>query len=174
MVREDGTGGLRERLYFARLLLDELEAGVAGNDSRARLLALRTAVLFHLYSLPVGLVRQAGRRYQVDGVDGLMSLEALAGAFRDAGVEAPEVVLVESARRDGRDPLAWLDAQMREALGAAALARRPEPPGEHDGLGLRAEDPYEPLAEGDLARLRECLQRLDRLRRECEPHGEEW
>lgn len=174
MVRESHTAGLRERLYFAHLLLDELQAAVAAGDERARLLALRGAVISHLYAVPVGLLRRAAANYQVAGAEEPISLAVLGEAFRAAGVAAPEMVLVEQARRDSADPLAWLDEQMRSAFDTPALGRRPEPPREDDALILQAENPAAPLGPEDLDRLRRCLERVDRLRRECEPHGEEW
>lgn len=174
MVRDNHGAGLRERLYFARLLLDELDATVDAGDDRARALALRGAVITHLYSVPVGLLRRAAAAYQVPAAEDRISLALLAEAFRAADVEAPEVVLVEQARRDPMDPLAWLDEQMRSAFNTPAMGRRPDPPREDDALMLQTEDPAEPLGPRDRQRLRRCLERLDRLRRECEPHAEEW
>lgn len=174
MVRDSEGAGLRERLYFARLLLDELDDATARQEGRARLLALRGAVLNHLYAVPVGLMRRAAARYQVSGTETLISLQALTQAFDQAGVEAPEARLVEQARQTGSDPLAWLDGEVLASFDTPALGLRPEPPREDDGLALRAEDPDELLGPGDLGRLRECLERLDRLRRDCEPHAEEW
>lgn len=174
MVRDNDSAGLRERLYFARLLLEELESGIARQQGRARLLALRGAVVSHLYAVPVGLVRRAATAYQVPGTGELISLSALARAFEQAGVQAPQARLVEQARLSPDDPLAWLDAEMLAAFDTPALALRPDPPSEHDALMLRAEDTDELLGERDLNRLRDCLERLDQLRRDCEPHGEEW
>lgn len=174
MVIESGSGGLRERLYFARLLLEQLEEGIAGQGPRARLLALRGSVLFYLYSIPVGLVRHAASSYRVADADRLISLDALAMAFQAAAVEAPEQRLVEQARNDRGDPLCWLDAEMQRAFGASGLGLRPQPPEEEAGLGLRAEDPYQPLAAGDLQRLRDCLSRVEALYNECLPYMEEW
>lgn len=174
MVIESGTGGLRERLYFARLLLEELERGVEQGDSRARLLALRGSVLFHLYSVPVGLVRQAAASYQVAGADTLISLAALSGAFRAAAVQAPEQQRVEQARQDHGDPLYWLDAEIHRGFGASGLGLRPQPPREDAGLSLRGEDPDQPLGDGDMARLRQCLQRVTTLYDECLAYMEEW
>lgn len=173
MVIENATGGLRERLWFARLLLEELEQGVSAQAPRARLLALRGSVLFHLYSVPVGLVRQAAANYRVADSDSLISLRALAEAFRRADVEAPELRLVEQARADQGDLLCWLDAQTQSAFGASGLGLRPGAPDE-DGLGLRAEDPYQPLAGGDMKRLRDCLERVEALYRQCLAYMEEW
>ena len=57
MVRESEISGLRERLFFARSLLKALDAdpdGAAGPR-----LALRGGAVFHLYSVLVGIARQA-------------------------------------------------------------------------------------------------------------------
>ena len=65
MVRESEVSGLRERLFFARSLLKQLysdESAAVGQR-----LALRGAVVFHLYSVLVGLARQAANNYQVAG-----------------------------------------------------------------------------------------------------------
>lgn len=174
MVRENSASGLRERLYFARLMLDDLRQGVEQGAPRARLLGLRGAVLFHLYTVPVGILRQAATSYRVSGAESLISLAALADAFHAAGVDAPECRLVEQARRHHDDPLYWLDGEMRAAFGAPGLGLRPEPPAEEAGLGLRAEDIYRPLASGDLQRLEDCIQRLESLYRDCLSYMEEW
>ena len=172
--RDAESGGLRERLYFARLLLDELDQGVARDQPRARLLALRGAVLSHLYAVPVALLRRSAARYQVHEAGDLISLGALARTFEDAGMEVPEARLVEQARRTPDDPVAWLDEQMLAGFDSPGLALRPEPPSENNDLLMRAEDEEQMLGDQDRARMRDCLDRLERLRRDCEPHGEEW
>ena len=89
MVRDNTVSGLRERIYFANALLRQLTHEQAEASPTVRL-ALRGAVVFHLYSVLVGLARQSGKTFQVDGADTLFSLAALEQAFRDAGVEAPD------------------------------------------------------------------------------------
>lgn len=172
--RDAESGGLRERLYLARLLLDELDQGVVRQQARARLLALRGGVLSHLYAVPVALMRRSAARYQVHEASDLISLSALARAFDQAGIEVPEARLVEQARQSPDDPVAWLDEQMMAGFDAPGLALRPEPPSENDDLLMRAEEEDEVLGERDRARMRDCLDRLEQLRRDCEPHGEEW
>jgi hypothetical protein len=172
--RDAESGGLRERLYFARLLLDEMDQGLARQEPRARLLALRGAVLSHLYAVPVALLRRSAARYQVYEAGDLISLSALARAFDDAGMDVPEARLVEQARQSPQDPLAWLDEQMLAGFDSPGMALRPDPPSENNDLLMRAEDEDEVLGAQDLARMRDCLERLERLRYDCEPHGEEW
>ena len=172
MVRESEVSGLRERLFFARSLLKQLyrdESAAVGQR-----LALRGAVVFHLYSVLVGLARQAAKNYQVDGYQDLISLAALEQAFRDAGVEAPEIAMLARARADRGDLIAWLDGEMQTALGAAGLARRPAPPSEENALNLMAEDRYAPLAEGDLQRLADSVTRVGELVEHCMGYQEEW
>ena len=89
MVRESEVSGLRERLFFARSLLKQLysdESAAVGQR-----LALRGAVVFHLYSVLVGLARQAAKNYQVAGYEDLISLAALEQAFQRAEVRAQEI-----------------------------------------------------------------------------------
>ncbi|WP_101676031.1 hypothetical protein [Alloalcanivorax mobilis] len=171
MVRENETSGLRERLFFGRTLLKRVsdESGSAGER-----LALRGAVVFHLYSVLVGLAREAARSYQVAGYQDLISLAALEAAFRDAAVDSPELRLLARARADRADLVFWLDQELRAAVGAAGLARRAAPPQEQDGLALRVEDPYAPLASGDLERLAQAADRVEALVAQCGAYMEEW
>ncbi|MGB1922737.1 MAG: hypothetical protein ACPHM2_05885, partial [Alcanivorax sp.] len=63
MVRENAVSGLRERIYFAQALLRQLTREQADAVPAVRL-ALRGAVVFHLYSALVGLARQSANTYQ--------------------------------------------------------------------------------------------------------------
>lgn len=172
MVRESETSGLRERLFFARTLLKSLnDQAAAGTGHR---LALRGAVLFHLYSVLVGLARQAAKNYQVAGYQDLLGLAALENAFRAAGVSSPELRLIAQARADRADPVFWLDQEVRAAFGAAGLARRPPAPEEQGELALRADDPYAPLASGDLERLDLAARRVEALLEQGSAYMEEW
>lgn len=173
MVREDSYSGLRERVWLARVMLDDLKDAIASGAPRGRLLALRGAVLFHAYTVPVGLLRQCARAYRVDDVENLINLRALVDGFRKAGVTAPEVALIEQAAGDPADATAWLEGEMQAAFNASALARRPVPPAEQE-LAFVAEDPNEPLAAGDIARLEKAVQRVNGLLEACAPHMEEW
>ncbi len=172
MVRESEVSGLRERLFFARSLLKQLysdESAAVGQR-----LALRGAVVFHLYSVLVGLARQAARNYQVPGYEDLISLAALEQAFQRAEVRAQEIQVLATARADRADLVVWLDQEIRAAVGAAGLARRPTPPGEGNDLAMRAEDPYAPLAHGDLERLEQAARRVEALIEHCGAYMEEW
>ena len=102
MVRENAVSGLRERIYFAQALLRQLTREQAGAVPAVRL-ALRGAVVFHLYSALVGLARQSASTYQVAGADHLFSLAALVQAFRDSEVEAPEMAILGQALADRAD-----------------------------------------------------------------------
>ena len=122
MVRESEVSGLRERLFFARSLLKQLysdESAAVGQR-----LALRGAVVFHLYSVLVGLARQAAKNYQVAGYEDLISLAALEQAFQRAEVRAQEIQVLASARADRADLVFWLDQEIRAAVGPAGPRRR--------------------------------------------------
>lgn len=173
MVRENTVSGLRERIYFANAMLRQLTHDQREATPTIRL-ALRGAVVFHLYSALVGMIRQSAKTYQVAGADTLFSLAALEQAFADAGVEAPEVSVLAQARQDRADLVAWLDAEMQTALGASGLARRPAPPSEVNALNLMAEDRYAPLAEGDIERLSQAASRVGELVEHCVGYLEEW
>ncbi|WP_290522468.1 DUF6586 family protein [Alcanivorax sp.] len=173
MVRENTVSGLRERIYFANAMLRQLTREQADASPTIRL-ALRGAVVFHLYSALVGMIRQSAKTYQVAGADNLFSLAALEQAFADAGVQAPEVSVLAQARQDRADLVAWLDTEMQAALGAAGLARRPTPPSEANTLNLMAEDRYAPLADGDLERLEQATARVGELIEHCVGYLEEW
>ncbi|GAA5116960.1 hypothetical protein [Alloalcanivorax gelatiniphagus] len=172
MVRESEISGLRERLFFARSLLKTLNLDEDGPVGPR--LALRGGVVFHLYSVLVGIARQAARSYQVSGYEDLISLAALEQAFAAAGVQAPEMNLLAQARANRSDPVFWLDQEMRAAVGAAGLARRPAAPEERDALAIRAEDPYVPLASGDRQRLEQAATRVEELVTLCSGYMEEW
>ncbi|MEH6785398.1 MAG: hypothetical protein V7688_16095 [Alcanivorax jadensis] len=173
MVRENAVSGLRERIYFAQALLRQLTREQAGAVPAVRL-ALRGAVVFHLYSALVGLARQSASTYQVAGADHLFSLAALVQAFRDSEVEAPEMAILGQALADRADLIAWLDGEMQNAMGAAGLARRPTPPSDANALNLMSEDRYAPLAEGDMERLGNAIQRVSELVEHCVGYLEEW
>jgi hypothetical protein len=173
MVRENAVSGLRERIYFAQALLRQLTREQADAVPAVRL-ALRGAVVFHLYSALVGLARQSANTYQVAGADHLFSLAALVQAFRDSEVEAPEMAILGQALADRADLIAWLDGEMQGAMGAAGLARRPAPPSDANALNLMAEDRYASLAEGDLERLSNAIQRVSELVEHCVGYLEEW
>ena len=173
MVRESDNSGLRERLYFARSMLKQLTGEQATAVPGVRL-ALRGAVLFHLYSVLVGMARQAAKTYALPGYEQHLSLPGLEQAFAEAGIEAPEITLLRQARQDRGDLIAWLDQQVSAAMGAAGLARRPAPPGDSNALNVLAEDRYAPLAEGDLQRLADSCQRVAELVEHCMGYQEEW
>jgi len=172
MVRESEVSGLRERLFFARSLLKQL----SGDEHAAvgHRLALRGAVVFHLYSVLVGLARQAAKNYQVNGYQDLISLAALEQAFQRDQVRAQEMQVLAGARADRGDLVFWLDQEVRAAVGAAGLARRPTPPGEGNDLMMRAEDPYAPLAHGDLERLEQASRRVEELIEHCGAYMDEF
>lgn len=82
--------------------------------------------------------------------------------------------MLATARADRADLVFWLDQEIRAAVGAAGLARRPTPPGEGNDLAMRAEDPYAPLAYGDLERLEQAARRVEELIEHCGAYMEEW
>ena len=50
----------------------------------------------------------------------------------------------------------------------------PAPPSDANALNLMAEDRYAPLAEGDLERLSNAIQRVSELVEHCVGYLEEW
>ena len=172
MVRESEISGLRERLFFARTLLDSLKAD--GGEPHGYRLALRGAVVFHLYSVLLGLMRQAAKSYRVPGFEQMLSLASLEQAFADCQVESPEASLISQARRQTGGLIGWLEQEMFAACGASGMARRPLPPAEEGSLAIELQDPATPLGETDLQRLRDCHQEVTRLVAESQPYSEEW
>ena len=173
MVRDSQTSGLRERHWFARVMLGELEQGVTSGRGRGELLALRGAVIFHLYSALVGLARAAaGNHGLADRVDALLGLAAIAEALTD--VHAPEWQILSSALDDPADPIHWLQAEVYAACGASGLARRPESPRDENPLALSLEDPNQPLAEGDLKRLHAAVSRVQTVLEDATSQMQEW
>lgn len=174
MVRESQVSGLRERHWFAQLLLKQLDERLQQQAPRGEALALRGAVLFHLYSALVGLVRNAAQNHGVVAAQSLLSLSAISEQLSSAGINAPEVMLVDQARLDQADPVCWLEREVMTAHGASGLARRPTPPSEDNLLGMLAEDPYAVLAKGDVDRLHSAARRVQELLQQASTYSEEW
>lgn len=173
MVRESRVSGLRERHWFARVMLKELQAGIASERPRGDLLAFRGAILFHLYSALVGMMREVAKGHGLsEQVDGLMALPAIRDAFAD--VHSPEMVLLSEALDSPSDPIAWLQAEILEASAASGLARRAFVPAQDDGLSIKLEDPNIPLAEGDIARLQTLIDRVQTILEDGFTHMQEW
>lgn len=174
MVRESQVSGLRERHWFAQLMLQRLQAGQQQAMPVGEQLALRAALLFHLYSALVGLVRHAARGQGVKEAESLLGLAAISDACARAGVHSPEVQLVDQARLQPGDLVFWLEQQVMLAMGASGLSRRPQPPAEENRLGVVAEDPYAVLAHGDIERLQQAVARVRALLDEAATYMEEW
>lgn len=174
MVRESQVSGLRERHWFAQVLFNQLQQRQQQDGAVGEQLALRGAVVFHLYSALVGLARHAARGLGVKEAESLLSLAAISAACEHQGVHSPEIQLIDQARTRHDDPLCWLEQQMMAATGASGLSRRPVAPRDENALGVVAEDPYAPLARGDLERLQAALQRVRALLDEAATYMEEW
>ena len=174
MVRESQVSGLRERHWFAQVMLARLQECQQQGARVGELLALRAAVVFHLYSALVGLARHAARGLGVKEAESLLSLGAISDACARQGVHSPEIQLVDQARTRHDDPLCWLEQQMMAATGASGLSRRPVAPRDENALGVVAEDPYAPLARGDIERLQGALARVKTLLDEAATYMEEW
>ena len=174
MVRESQVSGLRERHWFAQVLLNQLQQRQQQDTAVGEQLALRGAVVFHLYSALVGLARHAARGLGVKEAESLLSLAAISAACENQGMHSPEIQLIDQARTRHDDPLCWLEQQMMVATGASGLSRRPVAPRDENALGVIAEDPYAPLARGDLERLQAALQRVKALLDEAATYMEEW
>jgi hypothetical protein len=174
MVRDSQVSGLRERQWFAQVLLRQLQQRQQDGAALGELLALRGAVLFHLYSALVGLARNAGSNYAVAEIDQLLSLPSLAHAFARQQVQSPEMNLIEAARTDAADAIHWLEQQVMAANAASGLARRPLPPQEEGTLAMVADDPNVVLASGDIERLHSAVARVKEILEAAAAHMEEW
>lgn len=174
MVRESQVSGLRERHWFAQLLLKQLIERLQQQAPRGEALALRGAVLFHLYSALVGLARNAAQNYGVAAAQSLLALPAIAEQFSLAGIDSPEMALLNQARLEQSDPVCWLEREVMVAHGASGLARRPTPPSDDNLLGMLAEDPYAVLAQGDIERLQNAALRVQELLQQASAYMEEW
>lgn len=172
MVRESQASGLRERLWFGQLMLQQLMRRLAEQAGHGELLALRGSVIFHLYSSLVGLARNAADNYGVKEAGTALSLPAIEQALSAREIAAAEVELLHRARSDTRNIIHWLEQQVMLAHAASGLARRPQPP--REDLGLAVDDPYAPLASGDLERLGQAVDGVRALLEEAAPYMEEW
>lgn len=174
-VSDSQAVGARERLALARelftLLREQLRAGAA----HSRLLALRGATITHAYAALVSLMQQAAKTAGVPGWANQLSLAALERAFTDAGLQAPEQLLLAHARTDHNDLVVWLEHQLMALYAPEALSRRPLPRSDEEAsLTLAVEDPGAPLHDEDLARLDTALRRVAALIQECATHSGEW
>ncbi|MDF1781086.1 MAG: hypothetical protein P1U67_07285 [Alcanivoracaceae bacterium] len=174
MVRDSQVSGLRERQWFAQLLLQQLRQRQQNAASHGELLALRGAVIFHLYSALIGLARNAAQNLGVTSAAQLLSLPAIVEAFAAQNMTSPEINILDAARTNRTDPLFWLEQQVMAASGASGMARRPTPPPEEGSLGMQAEDPYAPLASGDLDRIDQAVLRVKQILEDATAHMEEW
>ena len=173
MVRDSSVGGLRERHWFARVMLADLLEGVKQGRAAGELLALRGAVIFHLYSALVGLAREVARGHGMsESIEHLLGLRAIAERFSE--LSAPEWQLVAEALADPADPICWLDQEVLAACGSASLARRPTGPAEENPLAVSLEDPNKPLAEGDLQRLQAAVTRVQTILSDATSQMQEW
>ncbi|PKM22261.1 MAG: hypothetical protein CVV10_05260 [Gammaproteobacteria bacterium HGW-Gammaproteobacteria-14] len=173
MVRDSQVSGLRERLWFGQWMLRQLQAGTAKGSPRGELLALRGAVIFHLYSAVVGLARQALKGQPELLSAPKISLADIEMAATSAGVDSPELQLLSQARSDRNDVMFWLEQEALGLFAASGMARRPQAPAENS-LAMAAEDPYAILAHGDLERLEQCCQRVQVLLQDATTLMEEW
>ena len=173
MVRDSQTSGLRERHWFARLMLRDLEQGIASSRPPGELLALRGAIIFHLYSALVGLARSVAVGHgKADQVTALLGLPAIASLLDD--VQSPEWRLLAEALEDRADPVFWVQQEMFAACAASGLARRPTAPMEDSILSVSQDDPNRPLAEGDVARLHAAIGRVQTVLEEAASQMQEW
>ena len=170
---ERQAGALRDRLYLARLLLEQLEGGGYGPASRASGLALRNGVLLHLHTALAGLLRKVARDYGgMDAGQLPLGLSEALDAFSPALTRVPEARLLHAALQDPADPVCWLEQQMRWLCEPEPLSRRPRPT--EDELRVTLEDPAEPLGEGDMEALRRCVARVDELAEQILTQAAEW
>ena len=173
MVRDSQISGLRERHWFARVMLRDLEAGISAGRAMGELLALRGAVVFHLYSALVGLAREVARGQGIAGqVEHLLGLSAIGREFDE--LQAPEWQVIAEALANREDPLYWLHQEMLASCAASGLARRPSGPVEDNPLAVSLEDPNRPLAEGDLKRLHAATGRVQTVIEEASSLMQEW
>ena len=70
-------------------------------------------------------------------------------------------------------PEAWRERVLEELLSYAAITLA-FLGAIHWGLAMRAEDPYAPLAHGDLERLEQAARRVEELIEHCGAYMEEW
>lgn len=174
MVRDSQVSGLRERQWFAQVSLRQLQQRQQDGAPHGELLALRGAVLFHLYSALVGLARNAGSNYSVTDIDQLLSLPSIVRAFEHQQVQSPEINIIDAARINPDDPIHWLEQQVMKASAASGMARRPLPPQESGSLTMVADDPYVVLASGDIDRLNVAVSRVKQILEDAAAHMEEW
>lgn len=169
MVRENPTSGLRERLWFAQWTLRQLKLARTAQRPHGELLAQRSAVILHGYTVLVALARTVSP----NAPDGDISLASLLDGAQQSGASQPTLQLLAAAGNDRSDPLCWLQQQAEQLFAAGGLAQRPLAR-EADSLALTADDPNRPLADGDLQRLEQAVARIERLLSDAATQTEEW
>lgn len=178
-------GRTNQKLYFARLQQELLEAALGSDDvdAGARALACREAVIFHLHGAYVSLLHELCRFYKLP--QGLSSTEALRKAMADKGQVSPEVTVLQQWEASPASWLAGLLAAYGGLLDAAdAVKARPLP---QDALESGEGGPHlireihlvetesdMPLSQPDVARLQAWQQELTRAIREFRREMQEW
>ena len=152
-----------QKIYFAGLLLDTWKQAEEGRaaTAQAQVMALREAVLFHLYGAVLALGHEIAGYYRTGGLEQIR-VESLLEQQRQQQAPSPEFTeLLELAAQ----PASWL-ARLLEAH--AALFAAPVPvdsarlPAPSDGLiaTVSVDEPVVPLAQAELQHWRQQLKEL--------------
>lgn len=172
-------GRTNQKLYFARLQLDRLQALLATREGfawEAEALSCREAAILHLHGAYLAFLQELVRFYKLTGP--LLDSEALRRAMEAKGQVSPEVTVLQQLERTAAS---WLAALLQaHALcliapdPAPAEAPEDEPEAAGRAINLLAVSRDVPLSAADVEHL-QCWQReLTAIIREFRREMAEW
>jgi len=172
-------GRTNQKLYFARLQLDQLERVMATQDSfawEAEALSCREAAILHLHGAYLAFLQELVRFYKLSGP--LMTTEALRTAMAVKGQVSPEVSVLQTLEQDRNSWLATLLRAHDDCLIVPDAPVAAAPEDEAEGLGqaislvIVAAD--EPLSRPDREQLACWHRELTNIIREFRREMAEW
>lgn len=170
-------GRTNQKLYFARLQLDRLQALLEAREAfswEAEALSCREAVILHLHGAYLAFLQELVRFYKLPGP--LMASEAVRAAMAAKGQVSPEITVLQ---RLEQEPGSWL-AQLLRAHQDCLIAPDVAPVAvEEEETGSRAISVVvvaadTPLSDTDTANLQRWLQELTGVIREFRREMQEW
>lgn len=172
-------GRTNQKLYFARLQLDQMERVMAAQDSfawEAEALSCREAAILHLHGAYLAFLQELVRFYKLSGP--LLTTEALRTVMAVKGQVSPEVSVLQTLEQDRDSWLATLLRAHADCLSAPDAPVAAAPDDEDEGLGqaisLVTVTTDEPLSRPDRERLARWHHELTTIIREFRREMAEW
>ncbi|HEX4869113.1 MAG TPA: DUF6586 family protein [Moraxellaceae bacterium] len=170
-------GRTNQKLYFARLQLDRLQALLAAKAAfswEAEALSCREAAILHLHGAYLAFLQELVRFYKLQGP--LMTSEAVRAAMAAKGQVSPEIAVLQRLEQEHGSWLAQLLRAHQDCLIAPDQA--PVAVEEEDtasrAISVVVVAADNPLSAGDTANLQRWLQELTTIIRDFRREMQEW